>query len=365
MTIADLIRQNTLDIRDSLTQLENLVGASENELAAAEERIKRCGTELTRQRALESERKRSLSEISDKVQKAQSALDEIERRRQEALENFINCQEELNQIDVSFRSAQTSAHKILSDIRKEQDLKQKAEAALATLRADRTEKQHAHYRAILESLDCYLGNQYELFQNAFSSEEEQKKARREFEEFKKARHTDPLISKLCEQRDELRKFLASAAVEDVRALLESALKNVEEQLIRRFPRALQSPENLPKDSKIEELLYYCNRNGKVVFLLPIDSNKWSSIALGEISSDISNSLCLIWNIIRGLNLKANEGKFIIYRDHAAFESCFDLEDVAYLQNFDLNCEGTIVMRFALASVPKELQEALIYEDENS
>jgi len=362
MSVSDVIRNCTLAVRDAIKSIDEHISAVAGQRVASQERVKNSTTEITRQHALESERKKLVDAVAEKVAEAKRILDDIERKRQEALNAFLRCQEEQNGAALSLRDAQGATETALREIRKEQKSQQDAETLLSKLHEERVEKQAELRRALLEALEKYLKQQAEQVHAAFSTQEQRAKIMMEFEAFKKARHSDPEIAKLCDQRDELRKFLNTATVSGVKGMLEESLKAIEDQIIKKFPNALQVPENAFKDSQSEDLLFYCDRNGKAVFLLPVRAGDWDAAGKGEITESANNTMCLIWNMIQELDLKTHDGDFISVQGHPAFASRFDLEEVAILQGFNVKSRDSVVLRFVLSALPSELQEAITYED---
>jgi len=197
---------------------------------------------------------------------------------------------------------------------------------------------------------------------AFFTQEQRLKIMRESEAFKKARHTDPEIGRLCDQRDELRKFLGTAMVPAVKDMLQVSLNDIENQLTTRFPNALKVSDAKSKDNQIEELLFYINHEGKAIFLLPLHTKDWDAAEKGEITDGTSEAMCFVWNMIRELSLRVEDGDFITIRDRPAFESRFDLEEVAILEGCNVKRQNSIVLHFVLTQVPIEVQEVLLYED---
>jgi hypothetical protein len=363
MKVADVIRQQTLAIRDALSSLDQRLEQAEAQSSAADERVKRASTEITRQRALESERKRSLNSISKKKEEKQRILDELDRKRQEALDELDRYREEHNSIAQSLREAQRATEIASTEIVREQKAKQDAESSIAKIRDDRAEKEKELRSMVLKALDMYLDQQAANIQAAFSSHAQRAKGRRAFEEFKKARHTDPEIAKLCDERDELHKLFTEAMVPGVKDKLRAVLKPIEDEIDRRFPGALHLPEAAPpNDSQIEELLYFCNREGKAIFLLPISITDWSAAETQAFTDRTSNAMCLVWNMVRELKLKTGDGAFTTVRGRAVFASRFDLEDVAILEGFSVKGQDSVVLHFILSSIPTELQEALSHEN---
>jgi len=363
MGVGDVLRSHTLSVRDRLSGLEKQIAGIEAVRNAADDRVKRATTEITRQRTLEAERKRAVGVAAEKLAEAQRTLEELERKRQEALEVLVRIQEEHNAVERSRRDAQVGTEAALGAIRKEQKAKEEADAELIRVKRERAENERLLRCALLKGLEVHLEQQVATMQSAFSTQEQWSKAMREFEAFRKARHTDAEIGRLCDERDEIRRLLGSAMVPGVKTMLQSSLVKIEEAIAKRFPVAFQVPDIARKDNPIEELLFYCDREGKTIFLLPISSADW--IALGEVgpTERTSKSICLVWSFIRGLGLRTEDGDFKMVKGRPVFASKLDLEMVAS-QSFSLSCEEAEVIRYVLAAVPTELQEALSYEDQN-
>lgn len=364
MNIADALRQQTLPTRDRLAGLDQQIAQTEAVRNAAEARVKRAGTEITRQHTLEAERKRALGLAAEKVSEAQRILDELERKRQDALDVLMRLQDEHKSVEYSRREAQGATEAAEAEIRKEQKARQDAESGLVRLRTDRAEADDAFRRALLKGLEVHLEQQVATVQMAFSTQEQRSKAMREFETFKKARHTDAEIGRLCDERDEIRKLLSDAMVPGVKAMLQASLKGIEEALATRFPVALQMPDVAPRDNQIEELLFYLDREGKAVLLLPVSPADWTAVDEGTLTDRTSNSMCLVWNMIRGLGLRTEDGDFRTINGRPVFASRFDLETIAS-HGFSVKCEAAEVMRYVFAAVPRELQESLSHEDQNN
>jgi DNA repair exonuclease SbcCD ATPase subunit len=361
--IAEAIRQHTLDIRDALASLDKEIAAAVAERDAAEQRAKRCGTEITRQRAVEGERKKALNVVSERVAEAQSALEDLERKRQEAQESLFGLQEEQRSFVGSLREAQDATGDALAAIRREQKASDDTAGRLERLRSAQGEKKRALRQALGQALDSHLRDQADRLEAAFHSQEQRAEAMRAFEEFRRARNADPEVSRLCAQREELQKFLGSAMVPAVREVLEASLKAVEQQLVARFPKALMTPPPAV-ESRIEDLLFYENQDGKAVFLLPVAQETWSAAAEGEGTDGTWQAMCFVWSFLRELGLGPDDGRFVTRRGRPAFESHHDLEEVAVLGGVSVRHCGSVVNQFALAAVPAEVQEALTHEGQD-
>lgn len=327
--------------------------------------MKRASTEITRQRTLDTERKRSLGLAVEKIAEAQRIFDELERKRQEAFDVFMRLQEEQNSIEHSLRDAQGATEAALTEIRKEQKAKQDADEELERIRTDRADGAKTFRRSMRRALDIYLEQQAGTLQAAFSTQEQRSKTLREVETFRKARHTDAEIGRLCDEREEICKLLSNAMVPGVKTMLQDSLKRIEESLIKRFPNALGIPDTVSSDNPIEELLFYRDTEGKAVFILPVRPTEWDAAQQTSISETTTKNMCLVWNMIKELPLRTEDGDFVTVQGRPVFASRFDLEEVAILQGFAVKCDGTDVIRFVLATVPTELQEALSHEDQDN
>jgi len=269
MTITELVRQDAFAPSDILSNLRAELQRVIAERDSAEERAKRCGTEITRHRAVESECKRSLDDIGRRVAAAQHVLDELDEKRQAALELLLRSREEEDSVAKSFRAAQDSVAAALTKFTKEQKIWQDSESRVAKLHAEERERQRVLRQTMLHSLDRYLNLQVDRFYAAFDAQEQRAGALHAFEELKKARNVDPEVGRLCEQREELQKFLAEAVVSGVRDMLQESLKRIEDRLRLRFGTALITPPR-KNDDPIEELLFYRGEDDKALFFLPID-----------------------------------------------------------------------------------------------
>lgn len=363
MNIADTIRSRTLAIRDVIASIKSQISRLEGQRDAAEERIKRASTEITKQRTLEVERNRSFNAASEKVEEAQGVLAEIDRKRQDAIDHLIRCQDEHRLLYNSLRESQEAKEAALADIRKEQKDKQEAEFKISELRDQLEQKGTLFCQTQLETLEFHLRQQTEYVMAAFETQEQRQKALIERDALRKARHTEPEIANLCDQRDEFKKFLSTSMVPGVKEMLLSELKTIENELQKRFPGALQSSDLdiLPSHNQIDELLFYCDHDGKAVFLLPLRSSDWEGAECDEPTDDSSKAMCIVWNMIRDLKIKRSDGEFISRKGRVEFISKFDLEEVAILQGFSVKYNNFDVLHFILTAVPAELQEVLSYE----
>jgi hypothetical protein len=362
MALAELIRQTTLPVRDDLLTIDAELRRALAERDASEEREKRCGTEITRQRALEANSRKLRNDADEKVAEARRSFEELDRRRQQALESLLSSEEEQSAAVQSLRDAHTAVEAAQADIIREQKALRAAEALVSELQAKRGERQGALRQVALQTLHRHMESQAVRFYAAFDSQVQRAGVLRASEELKKARHTDPEVGRLCEQREELQKFLSTATVPEVRAILQASVRGIEVQLDKRFPGGLVPPPH-EDGGQIDELLYY-SQGGRVVFLLPVDSAAWSAASADDPTENADRAMCLVWSFLREMKLKCEDGEFSIWRGQPVFKSRFEPADVAILQGFSVRDHGSVLARFVLSAVPTEVQEALTDDDEN-
>jgi len=362
MNISDVIRERTYIVRDTLGILDRKISLAKSDRDSAEERRKRATTEISRQRELERAAKHTVNDIVNETKEIRQKLEEIERQRQEAIDLLFQSQEEQTIKEKAWHDAREATELAVSDVKKEEKVKQGAEALVFQLQSEQEINLSSLRQKLREALVSYILNQAEQLQKAFLSEEQRNRERHEQEDFQKARHSNPEIAALWEERQELLKLLDAALVPAVKQMLQSSLEIAEAKLKKEHPGASFSCITVSRDSQIEELIYYLNSEGQVVMLLPILETDWNNAAKGDKGDRISRIMCFVWNMIHDLGLKEEDGGFLQRNGCVAFETCLGLEDIAILQDFGIKCEDSEILRFKLAAMPAELQEVVNNEN---
>ena len=362
MTIADIIREQTYGVRDTLGSFEQQLGIAKAERDSAEERRRRASTDMSAQNAIERETKQALNQLEIAVRAITQELDEIDRKRREIIDSLFIKQEEQTKKDEELKKALKATEKAHLDIKKEEKARQVAEDEVFKLQSEIKKFQESLTNKVLDCQDIYLANQAEQLQKVFLSREQLAKEKREIEEFNIARHKDPAIAELYDQRVELKKFLANTVVPGVKQVLQASLADVESKISQKFPAAFKTDEPRLLDKKIEELLYYMNNDGNAVLLLPISDTDWESLSKKDGPAKASRILCFWWSLINELKLKSQDVSINTQGKYIALETRFSAEEVAILQEFGLKCENSEVAHFLLTPVPSELQEAICREN---
>jgi hypothetical protein len=362
MDILSLIHDQTRGISDRIATLTAQVVHAGAERDAAKDKAKRASAEVTKERTLEEEIKKARDAASDMVAEAQRVLEELDRRRQETLDSLTRCQEEQKSLSQSLSDTQARAEQALAEAETEQEKKENAEAEISKLLEDRRKEETDLRGAVLESLDIFLEQQADRVLSAFASEEQHQELLRDYDSLQQARRTDPHVEALCEQRDELNKFLSAAVVPAVKDTLQGSLAAVEDQLRERFPGAFQLTDPLSSDSQVEELLFYLGADGHVVFIIPVRTSDWEAAQRDEVTDHGTKAMRIVWDMIRELRLKEQDGDFLQMRGHPVFTSRFDAKEALLRQGFTVKYCAADILQFTFTRVPSEVEEALMHEN---
>ena len=361
MDILALIHNQTSDVRGQIADLTAQVARAADERDAAKDHAKRAGAEATEQRALEEELKKSRDASLAMMAETRRLLEELDRKRQETAESLNRCQAEQESLSQALSDAQTRAEQALAELETERENGEKAEAEISKLLEEKERKQTDLHDALLGSLFTFLQEQADRVSSALASEEERQEFLRDYESFQQARQADPHVESLCEQRDELKKFLTAAAVPAVKDTLQASLAAVEDELRELFPSALQSLDATPPSTQTEELLFYLNSDGHVIFLMPVRVSDWEGGKNGETLGGNLRAMRIIWDMIREVRLKEQDGTFAVMRSCPVFKSRFDVQGVAIRNGFTVKYCTEVVSWFKFTRVPSEVEEILVRE----
>ncbi len=360
MEILALIHNQTDGVRDQIAALTAQVARAAAERDAAKDQAKRAGAEAAKQKVLEKELKKSCDASLAMVAETQRLLEELDRKRQETAEALNRCQAEQESLSQSLRDAQALAEHALAEIETDRENEQKAEAEISKLLDEKEKKKMDLRDALLGSLFIFLEEQADRVLSVLASEEQRQELLRDYESFQQARQTDPHVGGLCEQRDELRKFLAAAAVPAVKDTLQASLTAVEDELQELFPSAVHVTESAPPSIQVEEFLFYLNSDGHVVFLMPVRTPDWEG-AQNEVTADGLRAMRVIWDMMRELRLKERDGGFAMMQSHPVFKSRFDVQEVAVRNAFTVKYNAEVILSFKFTRVPGEVEEILVHE----
>lgn len=361
MTLQDTIRECTRDAADSLALVDRRQKDLISGQLAAEERIKRASTEITGHRALESERRRLVTEAEERLKEVQAKLDEIERQRQEALERWAEKRDAKEQAERLLKESRSETEKALDIVRRETESRDKGVEVLSGIDAEKLQYEVRLRDAYRRSVDIYIRELERRVEQAFAGEEERNRRQAAAEAFKKARHEDQHIGDLCDQRDQFRALIPQATVPAVADTLRRELDRVEQELDRRYPGALSIEEKVPSLMLVEDLYYLTDSDGLLRFFVPIEEQVWRRISDGDTGAQASCAMRMIWEVISGLRLESTDGEFRFEGGYCMFVANDLSADEMSINEITLRIKNSATLRFRFSPFPAQVQEALLYE----
>ncbi len=365
MTLQDVARQQTQDIRDSLIQIDRRRAVLMSERSSAEDRRKRASTEVTRQQAIEEERKRLVAKMDNEVQELQQQLDEIDRQRTELIGRFLEKQDEKGGAEHHSKEARQATERARLIVHEAKAANDKADKELKEIQSEKSRYESRLREAYVRSLDIYLSELSERIEQTLAGQEERQRRLEASEAFKTARHEDREIGDLCDQRDQFRQLIEMASVPGVKVTLGMALQKIEEELQRRYPGALSIEDTVQELVLNEALHYYKDRGGKTSIILPISELDWTGIEKGEKGARTTTAMRLVWSMVKEGGLKKVDGEFHIQDGRCIFASNFSEDEMAALEGFSLSVPPSPALIFRFCPLPLEIEEALVYEATNS
>ncbi|MFH0910471.1 MAG: hypothetical protein V1918_03030, partial [Planctomycetota bacterium] len=130
--------------------------------------------------------------------------------------------------------------------------------------------------------------------------------------------------------------------------------------------ALTIQENIPRESKIEEIYYFADKQRNINIFLPLSFATWQEMESEDSSDNVSWAIMTIWNMIKESGCRTNDSEFVIKvinnREWPVFQSHINIDDAPSLFNFNVKISDNLTLEFILCSIPHEVQEALDYED---
>jgi gas vesicle protein len=362
LTLQDTIREQTWEIVDALTladrRRKDLISSKD----AAEDAIKRAYTEITRHRALESERKRLVVEAEERLKEVQDRFEEINRQRQEILDRLTEKQETKEQAEKLLRESRSETERALGVVRTETERRDKGIGLLAEIEGEKLQYEGKLREAHRRSVDIYIQELERRVEQAFAGEEERSRRQTAAEAFRKARHDDNYIGDLCDQRDQFRELVRLATVPGVAETLRRELERVERELDKRYPGALSIEEKVPSQMLVEELHYLIGSDELLRIVLPIPERVWNGISRGETGAEATGAMRMVWEMIIGLGLKPSDGEFRFENGYCVFVAReLKDDDMNSIREFTLKLKSSATLTFRFSPFPSQVQEALLYE----
>ncbi len=365
MTLQDAVREHARETADSLALVDERRKDATARQAAAEERIKRASTEITKQRTLENERKRLVADADERLKEIQLRLDEIDRQRQEILERWTEKAEEKEKAERLLRESRSETDQAEAAYRKATEERDRQIASLRQVEEEKLRYESRLREAYRKAVGAYLRELGKRVEQALVSEEERTRRQAQAEAFRRARHEDYEIGNLCDQRDQFRELIRLTKVPAVADTLRRELDKVEQELNAKYPGALSIDEKLNPLMLVEDIYFLTGADGLLRIIMPIEEQVWGRIAAGDAGAEATCAMKIAWEMINGLRLRSEDGEFQMENGRCVFlAGAQSGDDVATRGDFTMNLKNSSIT-FRLSPLPTQLQEALYYETADS
>lgn len=337
MTLNDIIRKRTFEIRDSLK--------------ACYSEVKEFGKN---EQARFNEKEAFVREIQDlrveeqrgSVYEIDARIDKLQKEREKLVEDLNNAEDKVNSnkrsIEKIEKKLRTLEHNKKEMVSKKEDLEK-------TLRC-----------ALINSLKEYYDNLEQSIVSSYKSIEEKEAQILSWKKLNEAKDKDHKIMELWEGRQELKKFIGSASVPVVSNELKKQLSIVENKINDLFPGALSYDENETDGSETKEI--FASENNDQIYL-PISFKTWNGLNKGDSGNVYAEiSLRLVWAIANEMDLNDKNPEFIEKKKLVLlkFDNIPDL--FGKYSSFNIPLPDPKNFSLILAKLPKDLEEALRYED---
>jgi len=262
MELYDLLRQKTGDIQRSLDQLNHeRVPALGKKLKAYKKQLEDVQTQITKKTARVKELETQLDTIAQRLRELEEEKDHLEAERPQIVDELTAVEEELERR----RSDKERLTEQIADLKA---LLREAVEERKALREELRQREREAFQAYLSGTRSRLKKLAAVGKDLA----EKRAMRRKLEE---ERHRDPAVMSLWERRVELRKLLGETRIEANRKILEGLLREVEQEIEKRFPGSLEV-ESLGPDSISQETLYavHDSKSNTITVILPINKNDW-------------------------------------------------------------------------------------------
>ncbi len=356
MQLQEHIRKDTYHIKDAL----KLIEARQNEVGqrtgATESRMKRLRSDMSGLRKAEGDAKHARTEAGSVLREVQTVLDDLEEQRSMAMERFAEAQDAKGNAEALLRKVQGEIEAKEKEIGQAGGQIADVKEEYAELNKETQGLEENLREAQLGAIDNYVCDLEARIDEILLKQDERSEKLAARRRLTKARGENPEIGSLCEQREEILRFLPDTRVPGVKDLLRQQIEKIEAELQRRFPGALDVDSEAKEARTIYETYYYADSTGKAMFLIPISAKRWRNIQVGD--RDCEQAVRFLWSMIDGLALEPSHGTFILNGTKCLFASTIDYEDVEAMESFKLHLEDGSRIDFRLLSVPHEVQEVL-------
>lgn len=339
MTLTDILRTQTRETRDALERCTEKISRIGRQKNSEQTRIETIQKEI-------DEKNRRLQEIESEVNNIENQINDLHYKQECLGVESSNLEEELPAARKEKHNAQKNSERLAYEV--QHLIKEKLRIQEKFL-----SEQRDALRSYLEGLEGRLADriagQEEVFERITSRGN-----------LEKARHEDPKVMRLWEERSELQKLLKVAEVPTIQNRLAKQIQDIEREIDARFPGALKVQPAMGDDSKTEEIFFFSTGGGKTSVLLPVSATKWEAIEK-KMDDQGSSTLRLIWAIAKALQLNAENAKIYRYRDYFTLKISKDLTASSEHPNISMPLPGSGDITFILSKLPQNIEEAVRHE----
>lgn len=359
MTYDDIVREQTRDLRDQLQRLAMKRSDLDGQKQALIDQGNRLRGELSQERKREVDAKRELREYEKTEDEILRRLQKIDELRSRLNTRLMDQRSKKDGQQSSIVATRLSVEDTLGRIRAKEQEQQALTQQIEAVERGLQEKSGNLRAALGQCIRQYLDGVWRDIASAQMSAVERTRQRSAFVAFQRARHEDPRIADLFEQREQYQQLLKQATVPAVRNMLLAELDKATRALNAAFPGAMEAQQEPREPTTLLVLYEYVNATGQACVLMPFGPDIWKTLAEGSKDVEQDRAMRLMHAFVSGKNLRAEDGHFSCADQFCAYESTVPGEDMDLLQedfSLELPAETTVVFR--LAPLPLEAQEAI-------
>jgi len=345
-----------------LSQLNQKLQQIQQNRGGIEERTKRLRSEFSQFNRQENEARGGQKKLQETIDRLNAEMDELEKKRKQLITDISNAREEFDSTKNAITEIERKRqeyHRSITKLERELEKVAEEEIAVDEKRArHQQELNSARATAIPLYLDDLNGKLFRMVEQSHN----RKCSKEQFERFKKARHENEDVAKLCESRDEWQRILKSIMVPAVKESVERELATIESEIKKQFPGALEFSAGSGGEEFIADLYYYNDSKDRCVILLPIKGSECPDEETNKDKARSSFVISLFLQLCQQLAVKPETGRFFVDGNDGYYRLVLadrknplpDLKENYLIIELPDGEVATLVM----ATLPSEIMEAI-------
>jgi len=362
MNLQDYIRSNTQETSDVLRKMGERQAELVSERKAAEERIKRIGTEITRQQDARVEKRHKIAGVEQRLGDVNRELDEIEKKRSALLGEVTLLQNAILESKEFFVELDRADNEFQREINGENTAIQRTDQKIDALEADRQRHESRFREAQLKAFKAFLKDVNGLIGETYGNATARRASIESRERLRRSRHEDREVGDLCDARDEWRRILKSVGVPSVAQAAEIELRRIESEIERRFPGAMELESMKSNGQQITELYFHAGDDWTMVYL-PFSEEDWRSAAI-ETGPSTETFMYFVWWLSG--KMKVGFDDVVVKCENGLVVLCskVGLGDLKGVNDMVFSIPGDNGITFILSQIPYEVKKAIDNENLN-